>query len=92
MRLKNRMAGIEAYLDDLQAGLEACSRGADALHTEATKFDELLTEIPNAPSMGSLLRHSTHVRACTLDQRATLQELRDGIARLREDLKESLDA
>jgi len=42
VNLRDRMAGIDANLDDLQAGVEASSRAADALQSDTTKSDGLL--------------------------------------------------
>jgi len=39
VNLRNRMAGIDANLDDLQAGVEASSRAADILQRDTTKFN-----------------------------------------------------
>ena len=87
MDLRDRMAGIDANLDDLQSGLEACLRAADALHTESAKFDAILKQIEDAPVIGSLVRHAADIQACARDQRAALRELRRGIARLQEELR-----
>ena len=85
MNLRDRMAGIDANLDDLQAGVEASSRTADALQGDTTKSDGLL----KAPLLRAVVRHMEELRACARDQRAALQELRDGISRLQDDLTRS---
>ena len=52
MDLTDRMAGIDTNLDDLQAGLEASSRAADALQSDTTKFNGLLkAALRNAAGM-----------------------------------------
>jgi hypothetical protein len=79
------MAGIEANLDDVQAGVEACSRAAGSLQRDTTKFDGLL----QAPLLRAVLRHVKQLLECTHDQRAALQELRGGISRLQQELTRS---
>jgi hypothetical protein len=85
VNLGDRMAAIDANLDDLQAGVEASSRAADALQSDTTKFDGLL----KAPLLRAVVRHVKELQACARDQRAALQELRDGISRLQEELTRS---
>lgn len=85
MNLTNRMAGIDANLDDLQSGIEASARAADTLHTDTTKFNGML----NAPLLRAVVRHVKDLQACARDQRAAMQELREGISRLQEELKRS---
>lgn len=88
MKLRDRMAGIDANLYDLQAGIEACSRAADTLETDTTKFNGLL----NTPLLRVVVRHVKDLQACARDQRAAIQELREGIARLQQELKRSNSA
>ena len=83
MNLRERLAGIDANLDDVQSGMEASSRAADSLQTDTTKFDGLL----NGPLLRSVVRHVQELRACALDQRAAFQELRNSVARLRKELQ-----
>ena len=85
MNLTDRMAGIDANLDDLQAGLEASSRAADALQIDTRKFDGLL----KSPVLRAVVRHVKHLQDCARDQLAALQELRDGVSRLEEELTRS---
>ena len=85
MNLRNRMAGIDANLDDLQAGVEASSRAADILQRDTTKFNGGL----KAPLLRAVLRHVKELQECTRDQRAALQELRDGVSRLQQELRRS---
>jgi hypothetical protein len=87
--LKDRLAGIDANLDDLQAGVEACARAAEALYTDTAKFAELLKRIKNAPVIASLLKRAGDLEAFARDQRGTMEELRVQIARLQEDLRHS---
>jgi predicted nucleic acid-binding Zn-ribbon protein len=86
------MAGIDANLDDLQSGVEACVRAADSLHNDATGFEEILKHIQNAPQIGALTKRAAELQACARDQQEALQDLREGIARLQEELKHSNDA
>jgi hypothetical protein len=86
LNLKNRLAGIDANLDDLQAGAEACTRTAEALHDDAVKFDQILKRIKDAPLIGSLLKRLGELEVFARDQERTLQELREHIDRLQEGL------
>jgi len=88
VKLKDRMAGINANLDDLQSGIEACSRAADTLQTDTTKFNGFL----NAPLLGAIVRHVKELQSCARDQRAAMQELRDGITRLQRELTRTQSA
>lgn len=88
MNLRDRMANIDANLDDLQSGVEAGSRAADALLIDTTRFNGLL----KAPLLRSVVRQVKKLQACARDQRAALQELRDSIGRLQQELKRSKDA
>jgi hypothetical protein len=85
LKLRDRMAGIDANLDDLQAGIEAASRAAHTLHTDTRKFNGLL----NTPVLRAVVRHVKDLQACARDQAAAIEELREGIARLQEELKQS---
>ena len=80
MELANRIAGISTNLDDLQSGVEACSRAVDALH-------ETLKQIKEPPLRDSLVHHHANLQACARDQRDALRELREGVARLLQELK-----
>jgi len=79
------MAGIDVNLDDLQAGIEAGSRAAETLQTDTTKFNGLL----KTPLLRAVVRHVKELKACARDQRAALQELREGISRLQRELTRS---
>ncbi len=85
MELKDRIAHIDANLDDLQSGLEACSRAAETLHTDTTKFIDLAS----TPLLRAVTRHVTDLQAVARDQRMALQELRETISRLLQELKRS---
>jgi len=86
------MAGINASLDDLQSGVEACSRAAVALHTNAAGFGEILKRIKTVPLIGLLVKRAADLQACARDQRGALRELRHAIARLQAELKRSNSA
>jgi hypothetical protein len=79
------MAGIDTNLDDLQSGIEACSRAATTLQTDTTKCNGSLS----APLLRAMVRHVKELVACAQDQRAAMQELREGITRLQHELKRS---
>ena len=85
VNIRDRMAGIDTNLDDLQAGVEASSRAANILQSDTTKFDGLL----KAPLLRAVVRHVKEVQECARDQRAALVELRDGISRLQRELTRS---
>lgn len=88
LSLNDRVAGIVATLDDLQSGIEASLRATDTLHSDTEKFDRLLS----APLREAVVQHLQELQACGRDQREALRELRDGVARLQEDLARSIDA
>jgi hypothetical protein len=88
MDLRDRMGCIDASLDDLQSGMEASSRAADALRIDTTKFDGHLS----APLLRSVLGHVKDLQACARDQRAAMRELRNGLMRLQEELNYSCGA
>jgi hypothetical protein len=81
--LRERMAAIEANLDDVQAAAEASSRAADTLIADTTKLDGLL----KGPLLRSVGGHVKELKACVRDQRTALQELRNSVARLRDELQ-----
>lgn len=85
MKLRDRLAGIDANLNDLQAGIEAGSRAADTLQADTTKFNGPL----NRPLLRAVVRHVKDLQACARDQREAMQELREGIGRLHQELKRS---
>jgi hypothetical protein len=82
MKLNDRMANVEASLDDLQSGMEATFRAANAIHIDTTKFNGCL----GAPLLRAVLRHVKNLLSCARDQRAAMQELRTSLGRLREQL------
>ena len=89
MNLKDRMAGINANVDDLQSGIEASCRTADALHSDAAGFSQTLSWIKGAPVIESLVRRAAELQVAARDQRVVIEELREAIARLQEELNYS---
>jgi uncharacterized coiled-coil DUF342 family protein len=85
--LKDRMAGIDANLDDLQSGIEASSRTADVLHSDAASFAETLKHIRNAPVIESLVRRAAELQVAARDQHSVILELRGAIEQLQEELR-----
>jgi len=77
----NRLQALEANLDDLQAGVEACSRAANKINGDAAKSNGLL----NAPLHRSLNDHIKDLLTCLRDQRAVVQELRRSVIELRDE-------
>ena len=89
MNLKDRFAGIDANLDDLQSGIEASSRVADALHSDAAGYCQALKWIKDAPAIESLVRRAAELQVSARDQSAVIHELREAIARLHEEVQPS---
>jgi hypothetical protein len=85
VHVRHRMAGINANLDDLQSGIEATLRAVAMLLTDTTKFKTVL----NAPLLRDVVRHVRELQTCTRDQRAAMEELRDGVTRLQDELRRS---
>ena len=79
MKSIDRMSGIEASLDDLQAGIEACSRRAKSLHAATAKCNGLV----KAPILESIVEEATELLACTREQHAVIDDLRHAIAQIR---------
>jgi hypothetical protein len=82
VNLRERMAAIDANIDDVQAGAEASSRVANTLIADTGKFNGLL----KGPLLRTVMRDLKALQACGRDQRTALQELRNSVARLREEL------
>ena len=92
MNLTNRLAGIDANIDDLQSAVEASSRTADALHSDAAWFSQTLKWIKNAPAIESVVRRAAELQVCARDQTGVIRDLREAIARLQEELQFSKGA
>ena len=84
MKLRDRLASIDANLDDVQSGAEACSRAADTLIADTSKLDGHL----KGPLGQALTRHLKDLQAGARDQRTALRELRASLALLRDELTE----
>jgi hypothetical protein len=85
--LRDRLSGIDTNLDDLESGVDAGSREADHIQKAAAGFERLhLKTLQSADLLGTLVRHSKELQACVADQRAALQELRNTVARLHDEL------
>ena len=82
MRLRHRLASIDANLDDVQSGAEACSRAANTLIADTSKMDGH----PKGPLRDAVTRHVKDLQACARDQRTALQGLRASLALLRDEL------
>jgi hypothetical protein len=82
------MAGIDANLDDLQSGVEACSRAAHTIQSDAAAVDQQVAKlIEHADLVGLFARRARELQACALDQSGALRELRQNIVLLRAELK-----
>lgn len=79
---------IDVNLDDLQAAIEAGTRAAATLHSDTMRFDGRF----NASLARELVQRVERLQACVRDQHVALQELREGIRRLREALHRSAAA
>ena len=87
VNLKDRMANIDANLDDLQSGVEASSRAADTVFADMAKFNGRV----NAPLVRAVVQHVKNQQESARDQRAALTELRDNIWGLQQELTRSKD-
>lgn len=81
------MAAIDTNIDDLQSGVEACTRAAHTIQSDAAAVDR---QIEHANSIGLLVRRAKELQACALDQSGALRELRQNIMLLRAELKVQL--
>jgi hypothetical protein len=82
------MAGIDTNLDDLQSGVEACTRAVHTIQNDAAAVDRQVSkQIERGDSIGLLVRRAKELQACVLDQSGALRELRQNIALLRTELK-----
>jgi hypothetical protein len=87
VNLKNRLAGIDATIDDLQSAVEASSRTADALHSDAAGFSQILKWIKDAPAIESVVRRAAELQVSVRDQGGVIQDLREAVTRLQEELQ-----
>ena len=87
MSLRDRLTGIDTNLDDLESGVDAGSREADHIQKAAAGIERLqLKTLESADLLGRLVRHAKGLQACIRDQKEALQELRNTMARLRDEL------
>src|SRR5688572_24587416 len=83
VNLRNMLAGIDANLDDLQSGVEACSRATHTIHTDAAAVDLQVSKlIEHVGLVGRLVRRARELEACVLDQSGALRELRQNFVLL----------
>ena len=87
MDLKDRLAGINANLDDLQAGVEGSARAADGVCSAAAAINGTApSQLGNGDLMKSLTHHAREAESCANHQRGALRELRQNIARLQREV------
>jgi hypothetical protein len=85
VKLSDRLIAIDANLDDLQAGIEAGSRAARTLRSDTSQFRGGV----NTALLHAIVRHVEQLQACAREQRIAMLELRDGISRLRSEIRRS---
>jgi hypothetical protein len=83
VNVRQRIAGIDTNIDDVEAGADACSRAADHLTADTAHFNGLR----HSALLRSVVRHVNELQACARDQQNALQELRASMVRLRDELK-----
>ena len=82
------MAGIDTNLDDLQSGVEACTRAAQTIQIDAAAVDQQISKlIEHADLIGVLVRRAKELQMCVLDQSGALRELRQNIDLIRAELQ-----
>jgi hypothetical protein len=87
MDWRDRLASINANLDDLQAGVEGGSRAADGVRRDTVAATNgVKVQLENSNLLQSLTQHANDVDSCASHQRGALRELRQNIARLRREL------
>jgi len=87
------MAGIDTNLDDLQSGVEACTRAAQTIQIDAAAVDQQISKlIEHADLIGVLVRRAKELQMCVLDQSGALRELRQNIDLMRVELQPSSTA
>jgi hypothetical protein len=86
MHWRDRLASINANLDDLQAGVEGGSRAADGVCRDIAAINGTAVQFADGGVVGSLSRHAHEVEACASHQRGAMRELRQNLARLRREL------
>ena len=86
MDWKERLASINANLDDLQSGVEAGSRAADGVRRDTAAMNGTPSHVGNGDLLRSLTKHAVDVETCATHQRGAMRELRQNIARLGREL------
>jgi prefoldin subunit 5 len=87
------MAGIDTNLDDLQSGVEACTRAAQTIQIDAAAVDQQISKlIEHTDLIGVLVRRAKELQMCVLDQSGALRELRQNIDLIRAELQPSSTA
>jgi hypothetical protein len=87
MDLRDRLAGINANLDDLQAGIEGSARAADGVSSAAAAINGTApSQLGSDDLMKSLTHHAREAESCANHQRGVLRELRQNFARLQREV------
>lgn len=86
MDARQLAASAETRLNDLQADLEAGSRLVDEIHHQAAHVRDALsvTKHGQASPMKVLIRQVAKLKACVLQQRRTMRELRHDVRAFRQ--------
>lgn len=85
METRQLAASAETRLNDLQADVEAGSRLVDEIHHQAAHIRDalLMAKQGQASSMKVLMKQLAKLKACVLQQRRTMRELRHDVRALR---------
>src|SRR5688572_27732344 len=83
MDLRERLASINANLDDLQSGVEGACRAADGGRRDAAAVKDTS---PDGDLLRSLTQHALDVETCARHVRGAMRELRQNLARLGREL------
>ena len=86
MDWKERLASINANLDDLQSGVEGGCRAADGVRRDTAAMNGTPTHHGNGNLLRSLTQHAIDVETCASHQRGAMRELRQNIAKLGREL------
>jgi len=89
MNIPHQIGAIaETHFNDLQAGMEAGSRMIDQIHHDAAAIRKALLpkHSEQAARVEALMKQVAEVKACVLQQRATMRELRHDVRSLRDHL------
>jgi hypothetical protein len=86
MHWRDRLASINANLDDLQAGIERGCRAADGVRGDLATINGTAIQFADSGAIGSLSRHAQEVEVCASHQRGAMRELRQNLTRLGREL------